>query len=107
MIFITDKKGKDLVLTSPEEFLLVKADGMYCFIYTVEMEKYKVKMPLRDIFESLKEVFIRCHKGYLVNPKYIKLIDVMNSEIELKIDNVRIPISRRILQDIKRDALII
>ncbi|MGN0999640.1 MAG: LytR/AlgR family response regulator transcription factor [Faecousia sp.] len=62
-------------------------------------EPYTVTESLESLEETLKkDGFLRVHKGYLVNCKFIRLI--LNTEL-LLLDDRRIPVSRRKLTEVK------
>ena len=57
----------------------------------IELSNYT----LYNILNELTDDFIRCHKGYIVNIKYIDKIDLINRQINLKFNNGIIPIGRK------------
>lgn len=68
-----------------------------------EKEPYSVNRSLQDIEEELQPYgFIRIHKGYLVNYRYIRRLE--SAEALLK-DGTKIPLSRRKLNDVKEQYL--
>lgn len=50
---------------------------------------------LKSLEKELSEVFIRCHKGFIVNINYISSIDKLNNIINLKSTKDIIPIGRK------------
>lgn len=65
---------------------------------------YEYRGNISDREEELKPLFfLRVHIGYLVNPRYIKKLDI--EEIELT-DGTRIPISRRRLKQIQMQYML-
>ena len=102
------KKGQEVVKICIDDIYYVESEGNYINIYTVNgNEKYRDT--LANIEKELTgKNFVRCHKGYLINTKYI--IRVRSSEAELT-DGKIIPIGRsyekevrqKILENMRRD----
>jgi len=100
------KKSKPNKLTLPttngylfvniENITHLESDRNYTFIYTTEKKKILVSKNLGE-FEDLldQDIFVRCHRSYLVNLNHImQYIKSDGGEIEM-ITGQRIPISRR------------
>jgi len=69
-IQIRDKGFK--LLISVDDIVVAKADGLYTKIFT-KTKSYVVRDILKDIESKLpEEQFLRVHKSYVVNKKYIK-----------------------------------
>lgn len=68
----------------------VKADGSYCDIYYNETNS-KLCVYLNDLLERLPNSFIRVHRSYIINLRFIR--DINKIDIILK-DNTKITISR-------------
>lgn len=96
------KKGSEKVKILLSDIYYMESVGNYVNIYTVAgCEKYRET--LGNMENELKnKKFIRSHKGYFVNSKYIK--KVRNGEIELS-NGVSIPIGRSYEKDVKRMIL--
>lgn len=65
----------------------IKADGNYSVIHLVNGTKKIVTKTLKSIIPSLDETFIRTHKSYVVNMRYIKRYNTKDSEIQMKSDD--------------------
>lgn len=100
-----------------EKFLIFDAQGSACRIELDDIVYIEGSNKVRQVYLSTKEKpyivsesleylettlekdgFLRIHKGYLVNCKYIRLI--LNSELIL-LDERRLPVSRRKLTAVK------
>ena len=92
------QKGQEVIKIPIDDICYMESEGNYINIWTVDgSEKYR--NTLAKIEEELAgKNFVRCHKGYLVNVKYIKR--VRNSEIEMMAGMV-IPIGRSYEKDVK------
>lgn len=92
------QKGQEVIKIPIDDICYMESEGNYINIRTVDgSEKYR--NTLAKIEEELAgKNFVRCHKGYLVNVKYIKR--VRNSEIEMMAGMI-IPIGRSYEKDVK------
>lgn len=76
----------------------------YQLVFLMDEEKpIEIKMTMEKLEEKMKPYgFIRIHKGYLVNYRFIRRIDT--SQV-LLMDGVTLPIGRSKVQDVRRDYL--
>jgi DNA-binding LytR/AlgR family response regulator len=75
-----------------DDIVYIEAFAHYIDIYTMN-QKFSARKSIGAIEKELdKDMFIRCHRSYIVGLKYIKRME--SSELELDNGNV-IPISRR------------
>ncbi len=83
-----------------QDIIRCEADSNYTSIYLVNKKKFLASKTLGDIEEMLsREKFLRIHKSHLVNSTHITQLTSQN-EVVMS-DNMRIPISRRRLQEVK------
>ncbi len=86
--FIKDKKR--LIKVNAEEILWIKADGAYTQLVTIDRQFF-LSTNLGTIENKLKDLpFMRVHRSYLVNFKYIDAIE----EDVITINNESIPIGK-------------
>jgi DNA-binding LytR/AlgR family response regulator len=86
--FIKDKKR--LIKVNTEEILWIKADGAYTKLVTIDRHFF-LSTNLGTLESKLKDLpFIRVHRSYLVNFKYIDTIE----EDVIAINGERIPIGK-------------
>lgn len=96
------QKGQEIVKLSLDEIYYIESSGNYINIYMKNQEE-KYRETMTRIEEKLKgKNFVRCHKGYLVNSKYISRM--RNNEIEL-VDGRIIPIGRSYESKVKQTIL--
>jgi|AKZA01.1.fsa_nt_gi Response regulator of the LytR/AlgR family len=80
-----------------DSILYAKAEGSYTHIFTIEKDFFECIY----LSQTLKKInctsFIRVHKSYIINMKYIKKI---NSKNILLINNSSIPLSRLLKKDV-------
>ena len=110
-------KAIEKVEKKQEKFLLLKKkDVSRIFlddIYYVESEGRKIHIHCQQgktecyekldmLEEKLEGNFVRCHKSYLVNMKWIKSVD---NRVVTLMNNMQIPISRKQLTNTKESVL--
>jgi two-component system LytT family response regulator len=77
------------------EIIYIKAEGAYSRIYTTKERDFLVSKNLNTLIREFpKEIFVRIHRSYIINIKYIKNQDNIGSTVEL-INGAFIPVSRR------------
>lgn len=96
---------KDFIAVSKSESIVVinKADILYCcasnkktHIYASD-GCYECRYTLEHLEEILEDNFLRCHRGYLVNMRFIREISPLFNQtylIRLKNSRAEIPVSR-------------
>lgn len=91
MDVLTIETPKKIIKLKKSEIVYFEAFSPYIDVYTSN-DKFKIRKKISDIEESLlDDKFVRCHRSYIVNLKYVKLIQ----RDFLTLDNdVNIPISR-------------
>jgi len=81
-----------------DDIIYIESFDHFIEIITVQ-EKLTVKMPMYKLESNLDNNFMRCHRCYIVNLKYVKKI----TRTEIILDsNETIPISRRLYNDISK-----
>ncbi len=88
-----------------EEIIYLEAENTYTFIYLSNKKKIVLKKSLTQIFSKLPQhLFIKIHRKYVVNKKFIEKFDLEGSSVRLT-GNIILQISRRIGQDIRKEFL--
>lgn len=72
------------------EIIYLEADGPYSTFHT-ENDQFKTARTLKSIMEELNESFVRIHKTYAINKKYI--IGYHKDEV-LLVKDLKLPLSR-------------
>lgn len=86
-----------------DEILFLKSSHVYIEIELKSHQKMVVRTSLNDILKKLNDSFVRIHRGYIVNTKYLSQI----THSSVKILNEEIPIGKKYKEDIvKRINLI-
>jgi len=87
-IFIKNSKTIDKVFV--KDIYYIKSEGNYCYIFT-EDKKYVLKISLVKMHEKLSQpIFIRVHRGHVVNKK--KIQNVTKNLSALNLGDFEIPI---------------
>ena len=106
---IAQKEGRDSrILVDLTDISHFYARGRDCYLVT-HGEEMKIRYTLKEIEDKVPgESFIRCHKAYLVNIKYIKeIVPWFNGAYIIKVEdksNSEIPVSRNYAKEFK-DAI--
>lgn len=97
-LFIRHKGQMVKVLLN--EILYAEADRNYCKIYT-EKQNYLLSVPLRNIESQLPDSnFFRVHRSFVVN---LCKVDAISEYCEyLTIQSYKVPISRRLKEDVNK-----
>ncbi len=98
-ISVTTLSGISLIDLNSIEY--IKADASYCTIQITDNKPLTISKPLKHIEAQIDKnpIFIKIHKSYLVNTKFVKALDRITNEIILN-DDSRLPISRSNLKTI-------
>lgn len=75
-----------------DDIVWVEAEGNYTIIHIDSGMEYVYKKKLKECLEELDAMFIRVHKGYIINKKYITRINLTSREITVN-DRI-VPIGR-------------
>jgi hypothetical protein len=96
-IQITAQVASDSFMVNPDDILAIKSDGNYAIIYFKTGEKM-IRQTLDNIESQLKDhqQFIRTHRAYLVNTRYIVNASGNSAGYLLTLENLdfRVPVSR-------------
>lgn len=98
-------KGQELIRLSKQDIIYIEAEGNYLNICTVRAI-VKVRETLMHMDDELEHCgFVRCHKGYLINVRYIGKIKGMEIELQWEGETHIIPIGRSYEKDVKKRIL--
>ncbi len=87
------RKNQKIFNVDFEDIFYIKSDGRYCRIHT-ENEMYLIRSSMKELTDRLPiDVFVKCHRSYLVNMVKIKSVDLVNDLVILK--EMHVPLSRR------------
>jgi DNA-binding LytR/AlgR family response regulator len=77
----------------------ISADHIYSIVYTTHLGELTLRLPLNEIINLLNsENFIRCHRSFIVNKRYVSHYDTN----VFYIDKTVIPISRSNKAQVKK-----
>lgn len=96
------QKGQEIIKIPVDDIYYIESNGNYINMYRKSGEE-KYRETMTRLEDELKgKNFVRCHKGYLVNSKYISRM--RNNEMELT-DGRIIPIGRSYESKVKQTIL--
>jgi DNA-binding LytR/AlgR family response regulator len=79
--FIFIKKQTFLQKIAIEEIMYVQSNGNYCFLFSAK-EKHIINLSMVKLIQRLSsDLFIRIHKSYLINIKFIEGVSLGSTEI--------------------------
>lgn len=106
-LVIKNTEGHYFVLLEEIEF--IASDNSYCNIYRNGQKMMTVSKTLKELASTLPKPFIRVHKSYIVNPKYVRMINTSKKFLEIHSSSsevaVKIPISDTYLDAVKMEFL--
>jgi DNA-binding LytR/AlgR family response regulator len=93
------KSNKTTVQLMPEKIFYLQAFGNYVKVFVQKRGMILVQQKLQDFEDQLpSEIFIRCHKSYIVNKNHITRL--LKNEIEIQ--NTTIPIGITYRQNLNK-----
>ncbi|MFV1884786.1 MAG: LytTR family DNA-binding domain-containing protein [Balneola sp.] len=100
---LTAKKGRGIHILDINDVLYIEADDKLLYAHTSD-KKFRIEGTLDLLEKRLSDGrFIRSHRSYLVNVKYIsELIPWFSGSYEIKLKNgAQISVSRRRVKEVK------
>lgn len=95
-------EGQTYLFVRPEEIIYVQGSGSYSTFYLSENRKVTTSKRLNYYWQRLSEkIFIRPHQSFLVNQSAISGYDKANGGELILNSNLRVPVSRRMKEEIK------
>ncbi|OSB10021.1 response regulator transcription factor [Paraclostridium bifermentans] len=103
--------NKNIVISSKPQNRVINIDDIIymesinkkIIIHKVSGETEKVNCIFKDMHEKVKEYgFIRCHKSYIVNAKYVQTFNKLECRLQKEIV---VPIGRKYSKDFRREIL--
>ena len=98
-------KGQELIRIFIQDITYIESEGNYLNIYT-RNDTLKIRETMTNIEKELSSKgFIRCHKGYLINARYIEKLKSM--EIDLQYEGVwkTVPVGRSYEKEVRKQVL--
>ena len=92
--FIKNKGHKTKV--NFNDILYLKSAHVYIEIILKHNQKYVVRTSLSNIIENLEDSFVRVHRGFIINLKYLTELN----QTFLKVEDIEIPIGRKYKKEI-------
>ena len=103
-IFLPSKNNYETLLVS--NVVCISSEGVYSNVFSIDGKKVLVRKLLKEWDEILPDkIFLRIHKSFLINLKYIKKIEKwFNGALKLHLDHYNEPliVSRRYASKLKK-----
>jgi len=80
---ITVKTQKGYSFLSLEDIFLVKSSSNYTCFYTRDLQQVVVSKTMKEFEPYLQEGFLRVHKSYIVNTRFIRYLHTAKRRIQL------------------------
>lgn len=73
-----------------EDIVFIKSDHVYLEINTIDEKRFVIRKSISDYIDELGNSFLRVHKSYIINTKFIEQLE---NEI-VRVKGIDIPVSR-------------
>ncbi len=86
-----------------DDILYIEGDGSYSFVFMQNLVKHTVSKTIKDLIEDLPDsLFIRIHKTYLINKRYLKSLNMKDKICTLKHQEniIELPVSSRLVRNL-------
>jgi two-component system, LytTR family, response regulator len=80
-LVVKDKTGHTLM--QYDDIIYIEAESNYCQIHLKHAKKIIVTKTLKDIEMVLPQTFLRIHRSFLINTKYVEKINTTHKQITL------------------------
>jgi hypothetical protein len=90
-----------------EDLRLIVAEDNYVIVYTVEnqnVKKWMIRATMNDVESLLNTNFLRVHRSYIINIRYLENItgNVTNTKLKLQSIDEEIPVSRARVAEVRQ-----
>ncbi|WP_434977914.1 LytR/AlgR family response regulator transcription factor [Daejeonia sp. YH14] len=108
---ITLKNSEGHYFMQLDDIQYIQSDNNYCRIFRVNQPIMHISKTLKEMEAILPPPFIRIHKSYLINSKYVKMLNTSKKIIRLEIvgdhtqGEIELPISDLYLETVKNQLL--
>lgn len=82
-IAIKNQKGYSFL--NFDDIFLIKSSSNYTYFYTKDMQATLVSKTMKEFEPFLNEQFLRVHKSYIANTKYIRFLNTTKKKLQLAI----------------------
>ena len=101
-IFKINQKSYSYILKQ-DEIIYIESKNKNLLLVTINEEIKLSNYSLSNILEELGAGFIQCHRGYIINIKYIIRVNHVDNSIKLRGTDEVIPIGRKYKEDLRND----
>lgn len=101
MLSMREKGTANTVFLHPEDIEWAESAGHFCNVRAVG-KSITVGLELRELEEKTNGILLRCHAGYLINPKFAS--SIRRFRVTMR-DGVEIPVPEKRYTEVKRQML--
>ena len=96
------QKGQELCRLLFSDLIYIEAEGNY-LVLQLKNDKFRIRETMTNMESRLcGKGFIRCHKGYLVNTRYIEKYKSAEILVKLRDESMAIPVGRSYEKDVRK-----
>lgn len=92
-----------IYILKQDEIIYIESRNKNLLLVTINEEIKLSNYSIRKILEELDVNFIQCHRGFIINTKYIKKINHGDNNIKIRDIDELIPIGRKYKEDLRGD----
>ncbi|MDO5410941.1 MAG: LytTR family DNA-binding domain-containing protein [Lachnospiraceae bacterium] len=97
VLVVENRQGKVTIPYSQIYYLEVREKKVFIRLKEKEYSKYDT---MENMLKDLPEHFLRCHRSFVINSDYIRMVKLSENTIYLE-DNIMVPLSRSYKAEIK------
>ena len=82
---LTIKNQKGFSFLDFDDIFLMRSSSNYTYFYTRTLQNILVSKTMKEYEPYLGDQFLRTHKGYIINTKYIRFLNTTKKKLQLSI----------------------
>jgi two-component system LytT family response regulator len=105
---LTIKNQKGYSFLDFDDIFLIRSSSNYTYFYTTTLQSILVSKTMKEFEPYLSDQFLRTHKGFIINTKYIRFLNTTRKKLQLAIpqllslkstDDFLLPINDLLVED--------
>ncbi|WP_185153438.1 LytTR family transcriptional regulator DNA-binding domain-containing protein [Fulvivirga lutimaris] len=105
LLVLKNENGEVEYQIPASQLLFVKSDGNYLELIISETEtvkKHLLRNRIKNVLEEMPNIFVRCHRSYIVNLEKVRSVDGNARGYELTLANteMKVPVSRNLADSV-------
>ena len=82
---IAIKTNKGYFFLNFDDIFLIKSASNYTYFYTKNLQHIMVSKTMKEYEPFLSDEFIRVHKSYIINSKFLKFLNTTKKKVQLAV----------------------